>query len=168
MVQDEQRYFWGTIFQDIKDQKSTKFPHPEDKTNTHTRHAQIHTHTLVHTHAHTRARRQSTLASCFPVNCETSPWAEWGVCTRNGQTCGYKYGLQTRSRDVLQAPSSNGQKCPATSESRRCKLKYRSCVGESSCFVAQSCSTRFAFVSMRFVLYREKESIWTKKGHLEL
>ena len=65
----------------------------------------------------------------FSVNCETSPWSSWAVCNRNGQTCGYKYGVQTRSRDILQIPSSNGEKCPSTLESQRCRLKYRSCVG---------------------------------------
>ena len=65
----------------------------------------------------------------FPVNCETSSWSSWAVCNRNGQTCGYKYGVQTRSRDILQIPSSNGEKCPSTTESQRCRLKHRSCVG---------------------------------------
>ncbi len=69
--------------------------------------------------------------SC-PVNCVTSPWSAWGVCTRNGQTCGYKYGVQTRTRDVVQAPSANGSQCLTTTETRKCKLKYRSCVGKST------------------------------------
>lgn len=59
-----------------------------------------------------------------------SEWSEWDVCKRNGQTCGYKYGTQTRKRYVLQVATSGGEQCHLTDETRRCRLLYRYCSGQ--------------------------------------
>lgn len=61
------------------------------------------------------------------VDCEVGAWGFWGVCNRKGLTCGYKYGLQSRRRKVLQAPSPNGLQCPVTAQLRKCRLKHRFC-----------------------------------------
>lgn len=61
------------------------------------------------------------------VNCMVGSWSSWNFCSRNGQTCGYKYGIEARERHVLQLPSHNGERCPALSENRRCKMLMRSC-----------------------------------------
>ncbi|KAI0224243.1 R-spondin-2 [Lamellibrachia satsuma] len=62
------------------------------------------------------------------VECLVSPWTRWSVCQRNGQTCGYKYGISMRTRDVWQRPSPGGERCPGTLQTHRCRLKFRSCV----------------------------------------
>ncbi|XP_076441171.1 R-spondin-2-like [Babylonia areolata] len=64
------------------------------------------------------------------VDCILGPWSEWSSCTRNGQTCGYKWGRQSRTRHTLQTPSPNGQPCPSPSRSRRCRLANRWCSDE--------------------------------------
>ncbi|XP_014773412.1 R-spondin-2 [Octopus bimaculoides] len=61
------------------------------------------------------------------VNCMVGSWTSWNSCSRNGQTCGYKYGIEARSRHVLQLPSPNGERCPTLSENQKCKMVMRSC-----------------------------------------
>ncbi|XP_064605203.1 R-spondin-2-like [Liolophura sinensis] len=66
---------------------------------------------------------------CRPkVDCMVGPWGDWGKCTREGLTCGYKYGEAKRSRDVLENPSPNGNSCPELEQTKRCKLVNRFCV----------------------------------------
>lgn len=60
------------------------------------------------------------------------PWSPWSTCSRNGQTCGYKYGITTRTRGVLEGPSPNGASCPALSENRCCRMEMRHCAGKLS------------------------------------
>ena len=64
------------------------------------------------------------------VDCAVAEWNVWGPCTKNGQHCGYKYGLQNRRRETIQKPSPDGLACPALTEYRACKLEYRYCSGE--------------------------------------
>ncbi|XP_070194731.1 R-spondin-2-like [Littorina saxatilis] len=64
------------------------------------------------------------------VDCIPGPWSQWSVCSRNGRTCGYKWGVQTRTRQILQPPSPNGQACTALSRSQRCRLATRWCSDE--------------------------------------
>ncbi|XP_071964617.1 R-spondin-2-like [Antedon mediterranea] len=61
------------------------------------------------------------------VDCEVTDWSLWGPCGKNGQYCGYKWGLQARTRDIVVKPTPNGMPCPIISESRQCKLKRRFC-----------------------------------------
>jgi hypothetical protein len=50
-----------------------------------------------------------------PIHCKVSAWSEWEECSKS---CGA--GIRTRSREVLQLPSSGGYVCPELSEIRRC------------------------------------------------
>ncbi|KAJ8305960.1 hypothetical protein KUTeg_016505, partial [Tegillarca granosa] len=61
------------------------------------------------------------------VDCMIGPWSPWSTCSRSGQTCGYKYGITSRSREVLEGPSPNGASCPALSENRCCRMEMRHC-----------------------------------------
>lgn len=66
---------------------------------------------------------------CRPtVDCMAGPWALWSPCTRNGQNCGYRYGMITRTREVLESPSPNGARCPSLIETRCCLMEMRRCV----------------------------------------
>ncbi|CAH1774823.1 unnamed protein product [Owenia fusiformis] len=66
---------------------------------------------------------------CKPiVDCAVGPWTDWGFCTKKGQICGYKYGTQTRAREILQLPSPGGQSCQPRIESMRCRMLMRTCV----------------------------------------
>ncbi|XP_076462137.1 R-spondin-2-like [Babylonia areolata] len=64
------------------------------------------------------------------VDCIPGPWTQWSTCSRNGRTCGYKWGAQTRTRQILQPNSPNGQECPARSRTQRCRLANRWCSDE--------------------------------------
>ncbi|XP_030638277.1 R-spondin-3 [Chanos chanos] len=73
----------------------------------------------------------SELMECIPtVHCEVGEWGEWSACSKSGKTCGFKWGQQTRTREVLQNPSPNGNPCPSTSEERECFVKRRRCQGK--------------------------------------
>uniref|UniRef100_A0A8C3CBB4 R-spondin-2 n=1 Tax=Cairina moschata TaxID=8855 RepID=A0A8C3CBB4_CAIMO len=61
--------------------------------------------------------------------CEPGPWGEWSACTHEGRTCGCKWGLETRVREVLGAPREEGASCPALLETRKCRLR-KHCPGE--------------------------------------
>ncbi|XP_041359469.1 R-spondin-2-like isoform X2 [Gigantopelta aegis] len=61
------------------------------------------------------------------VDCMVGPWSPWTVCSRNGHMCGYKYGVQTKSRQILEYPSPTGEGCPMLTESRRCRMVRRFC-----------------------------------------
>ena len=76
------------------------------------------------------------------VDCIPGPWSQWSVCSRNGRTCGYKWGVQTRTRQILQPSSPNGQACPALSRSQRCRLANRWCSGKCVGVVCPICQIR--------------------------
>ncbi|XP_028302173.1 R-spondin-4 isoform X2 [Gouania willdenowi] len=66
------------------------------------------------------------------LDCLTAPlgdWSEWSVCLRNGVTCGYRWGKQTRTRGgglARRMPESKTELlCPSHSETQRCKMKKR-------------------------------------------
>lgn len=61
------------------------------------------------------------------VDCMVGPWSNWGSCRRNGQTCGYKYGIVSRARSVLEYPSPNGDHCPTLTENVCCRMTMRHC-----------------------------------------
>ncbi|KAL8603518.1 hypothetical protein ACOMHN_052747 [Nucella lapillus] len=68
------------------------------------------------------------------VDCVLGPWTDWSECSRNGQTCGYKWGRQIQTRPTLQPPSPNGQPCdPPAHRSRRCRLANRWCHDDEDC-----------------------------------
>ncbi|KAL5017304.1 hypothetical protein ScPMuIL_006893 [Solemya velum] len=61
------------------------------------------------------------------VDCMVGPWGAWSSCSRNGQTCGYKYGVSIRTREILEYNSHNGVTCPSLSENRCCRMEMRHC-----------------------------------------
>ncbi|XP_051879330.1 R-spondin-2 isoform X2 [Pristis pectinata] len=62
--------------------------------------------------------------------CEVGPWSSWGTCIKNDKTCGYKWGLETRRRQIVKKPVRDTIPCPTIAESRRCKMDKRHCPGE--------------------------------------
>ncbi|GLD47455.1 R-spondin-3 isoform X1 [Lates japonicus] len=68
------------------------------------------------------------LMECTPqVHCEVGEWSEWSPCSHHGRTCGFKWGQETRTRQVLQYPSPFGNPCPEISEIKECLVKRRKC-----------------------------------------
>ncbi|XP_064010216.1 R-spondin-2 isoform X2 [Pogoniulus pusillus] len=63
------------------------------------------------------------------VGCEVGQWSEWGTCSRNNKTCGFKWGLETRTRQIVKKPAKDTIPCPTIAESRRCKMAMRHCPG---------------------------------------
>uniref|UniRef100_A0A8B9PAT1 R-spondin-2 n=1 Tax=Apteryx owenii TaxID=8824 RepID=A0A8B9PAT1_APTOW len=61
--------------------------------------------------------------------CEVGQWSEWGTCSRNNKTCGFKWGLETRTRHIVKKPAKDTIQCPTIAESRRCKMAVRHCPG---------------------------------------
>ncbi|NWY28894.1 RSPO2 protein, partial [Pheucticus melanocephalus] len=61
--------------------------------------------------------------------CEVGQWSEWGTCSRNNKTCGFKWGLETRTRQIVKKPAKDTIPCPTIAESRRCKMALRHCPG---------------------------------------
>uniref|UniRef100_A0A803YIF0 R-spondin-2 n=2 Tax=Meleagris gallopavo TaxID=9103 RepID=A0A803YIF0_MELGA len=61
--------------------------------------------------------------------CEVGQWSEWGICSRNNKTCGFKWGLETRTRQIVKKPAKDTIPCPTIAESRRCKMAVRHCPG---------------------------------------
>ncbi|XP_047216262.1 R-spondin-2 [Girardinichthys multiradiatus] len=59
--------------------------------------------------------------------CEVGQWSEWGACTRRNKTCGYKWGLETRTRHIAKKPPKDTIPCPTIAESRMCKMAMRHC-----------------------------------------
>lgn len=59
--------------------------------------------------------------------CEVGQWSEWGACTRRNKTCGYKWGLETRTRHIVKKPPKDTIPCPTIAESRMCKMATRHC-----------------------------------------
>ncbi|TRY97541.1 hypothetical protein DNTS_000344 [Danionella cerebrum] len=59
--------------------------------------------------------------------CEVGQWSEWGSCTRRNKTCGFKWGLETRTRHIVKKPPKDTIPCPTIAESRRCKMASRHC-----------------------------------------
>ncbi|KPP78025.1 R-spondin-2-like, partial [Scleropages formosus] len=59
--------------------------------------------------------------------CEVGPWSDWGACTRKNRTCGFKWGLETRTRQIVKKPPRDTMPCPTIAESRRCKMSKRHC-----------------------------------------
>uniref|UniRef100_A0A8C6UMQ2 R-spondin 4 n=1 Tax=Neogobius melanostomus TaxID=47308 RepID=A0A8C6UMQ2_9GOBI len=53
----------------------------------------------------------------------TGEWSEWGVCQRDGATCGYRWGKQTRTRGT--SDNQTTTYCPLQAEMQRCRMKKR-------------------------------------------
>lgn len=86
-------------------------------------------------HRAPRRRGMVTVPSPRPhptETCEPGPWSEWSACTHEGRSCGSKWGLETRVREVPGTPREEGAACPALLESRRCRLRKQCPGGERS------------------------------------
>ncbi|NXO67256.1 RSPO4 protein, partial [Phainopepla nitens] len=62
--------------------------------------------------------------------CEPGPWSEWSACTHESRTCGCKWGVETRVREVAEAAREEGTACPSLLETRRCRMKKHCPGGE--------------------------------------
>lgn len=69
----------------------------------------------------------SPLGCVSAEGCEVGQWSEWGACTRRNKTCGYKWGLETRTRHIVKKPPKDTIPCPTIAESRMCKMAMRHC-----------------------------------------
>uniref|UniRef100_A0A3Q2QGS0 R-spondin 4 n=1 Tax=Fundulus heteroclitus TaxID=8078 RepID=A0A3Q2QGS0_FUNHE len=62
-------------------------------------------------------------------------WSEWSVCVRDGGTCGFRWGKQTRARQSSQsgrvAEEKGASVCLAQSETQRCRMKKKCPTGET-------------------------------------
>lgn len=62
--------------------------------------------------------------------CVPGPWSQWSACTHEGRTCGCKWGVETRVREVPGAAQEEGAACPALLETRRCRMRKHCPGGE--------------------------------------
>lgn len=70
-------------------------------------------------------------APLSPVEtCELGPWSKWSACTHEGRTCGCKWGVETRVREVLGVAREEGAACPALLETRKCRMRKHCPGGE--------------------------------------
>ncbi|XP_034021848.1 R-spondin-4 [Thalassophryne amazonica] len=76
----------------------------------------------------TFAYQTDCLENCIPGPL-LGEWSEWSICLRNGATCGFRWGKQTRTRGIRQSgrtPEKNGASlCPSHSEMQRCRMKKK-------------------------------------------
>ncbi|XP_043946361.1 R-spondin-4 [Protopterus annectens] len=63
--------------------------------------------------------------------CDLSPWTEWSLCIRSNKTCGFKWGLEKRTRQIIRKPAEENLPCPPVSEERKCRMR-RFCPGEKN------------------------------------
>ncbi|XP_069463604.1 R-spondin-3 [Ambystoma mexicanum] len=69
----------------------------------------------------------NTLECSKIVHCTVDEWSSWSPCSKRGKTCGFKRGNETRVREILQHPTTHGNPCPTTTETRRCIVQKKSC-----------------------------------------
>ncbi|GCC23733.1 R-spondin-3 [Chiloscyllium punctatum] len=68
-----------------------------------------------------------TMECTTAVHCEVSEWTAWGPCTKQGKTCGFRRGNESRKRDIVQFPSAQGNPCPKITETRKCIVQRKRC-----------------------------------------
>ncbi|XP_037535676.1 R-spondin-4 [Nematolebias whitei] len=71
----------------------------------------------------TFAHQADCLEDCPPAS--MGEWSEWSVCAREGTTCGFRWGKQTRVREGLQPDEKGSSLCPAHNETQRCRMKKK-------------------------------------------
>uniref|UniRef100_A0A665T1P3 R-spondin 4 n=1 Tax=Echeneis naucrates TaxID=173247 RepID=A0A665T1P3_ECHNA len=57
-------------------------------------------------------------------------WSEWSICLRNGTTCGFRWGRQTRTRVGRTSEEKASSLCPSHLEMQRCRMKKKCPAGE--------------------------------------
>lgn len=83
--------------------------------------------------------------------CEVGQWSEWGTCARRNKTCGFKWGLETRTRHIVKKPPKDTIPCPTIAESRRCKMAMRHCrKGERMC----ACTSAYVLLACLCLPYK--------------
>ncbi|XP_056130200.1 R-spondin-4 isoform X2 [Lampris incognitus] len=54
-------------------------------------------------------------------------WSDWSACLRNGVSCGFRWGKQTRTRGIRPSVTTPEEKsasfCPSDSETQRCRMR---------------------------------------------
>uniref|UniRef100_A0A8C2XGF8 R-spondin 4 n=1 Tax=Cyclopterus lumpus TaxID=8103 RepID=A0A8C2XGF8_CYCLU len=69
-------------------------------------------------------------------------WSDWSVCLRDGGTCGFSWGRQTRIRGGGRSWRTAEEKapslCPTHSETQRCRMKKRCPTGEGRTWCQRS------------------------------
>jgi len=65
---------------------------------------------------------------CTPVDCVTSSWNQWGLCTKACAT-----GSRARDRVVTKSSACNGQLCPSLRETQTCNTELFSINCECPC-----------------------------------
>ncbi|XP_004547410.2 R-spondin-4 [Maylandia zebra] len=82
---------------------------------------------LTHCPEGTRAHQTDCLENC--VLAPVGEWSEWSVCLRDGVTCGFRWGKQTRTWVGGQTGKTPDDKaapiCPPHSETQRCRMKKK-------------------------------------------
>ncbi|XP_046882453.1 R-spondin-4 isoform X1 [Hypomesus transpacificus] len=69
-----------------------------------------------------------TLTDCVEgcLGVPEGPWGGWSTCLREGHSCGFRWGRQSRTRGMsLSQPEQTSALCHPESETRRCRMKKR-------------------------------------------
>nr|XP_014348294.1 PREDICTED: R-spondin-4 [Latimeria chalumnae] len=86
-----------------------------------------------------------------------SLWSEWSRCSRKRQTCGYKWGTESRTRQVMKAPVEEKLPCPVLTESRKCRMKKRCPGGKKLILQRDSATAKGPYVPNKPVLLKAFE-----------
>ncbi|XP_074506483.1 R-spondin-4 [Sebastes fasciatus] len=77
--------------------------------------------------AGTFAHQTDCLEHCLLAS--LGQWSDWSVCLRDGVTCGFRWGKQTRTRGGGQSGRTPEEKatslCPSHSETQRCRMRKK-------------------------------------------
>ncbi|XP_038552846.1 R-spondin-4 isoform X4 [Micropterus salmoides] len=75
----------------------------------------------------TIAHQTDCLEDCTQAS--LGEWSDWSVCLRDGVTCGFRWGKQTRTRGGGHSGRTPEEKeasiCPLHSETQRCRMKKK-------------------------------------------
>lgn len=69
----------------------------------------------------------SLLPHLLLAQCEMSEWSPWGPCSKKRKLCGFRKGLEERTRRVLHAPGGDHTTCSDTKETRKCTVRRTPC-----------------------------------------
>ncbi|KAG7493836.1 hypothetical protein JOB18_017249 [Solea senegalensis] len=71
----------------------------------------------------TFAHQKDCLESCLFAS--LGEWSEWSTCVHNGVTCGFRWGMQTRTRNSRRPEEKTAWLCPSQNETQRCRMKKK-------------------------------------------
>ncbi|XP_045884623.1 R-spondin-4 [Micropterus dolomieu] len=82
---------------------------------------------LTHCPEGTITHQTDCLEDCTQAS--LGEWSDWSVCLRDGVTCGFRWGIQTRTRGGGHSGRTPEEKeasiCPFHSETQRCRMKKK-------------------------------------------